>query len=184
MKNFLDKLKEIKNNKEISHYKFKNVYSDLPNWDAFTEYIEFSKTAGNYRSDSEGFYILHTDAEVDDLSKFPNIKDFKKYVTEMYEDENLNGVGLTFVISEYSINDQNKVTGIVKHFDDQDTIHLGCIGRSSWKIFDKDDNIVDQFLIEPGDILFTRQGTTHEVFSLDKRAACILSMDKDGAAYK
>ena len=180
MKNFFDKLKEIKNNKEISHYIFKNVYSNLPKWDAFVEYIEFSKTAGNYRSDHEGFYILHVDEELHDLSKFPNIKNFKKYVTEIYKDENLNNVGLIFVISEYSINDQNKITGISKHFDeDRDTIHLGCVGRSYWKIFDKNDNIIDEFLIKPGDVLFTRSGTIHEVFSLDKRAACILTMDKN-----
>ena len=71
---FIEEFKNVKFNPQQTHYLFKNALTTLPKIEAFKEYIEFSKTEGNFRSDSEGMYILHTDPVKHDLNKFLEIQ--------------------------------------------------------------------------------------------------------------
>lgn len=180
MKDFLEHFKEIKDNPEISHYLFKGVLNELPSWQAFIDYIEFSKIAGNYRSDSEGIYILHTDPTNHDLSSFGIVQQLRSEIREIYGDE-IDMVGITLLISELSKDDTDGPTGITKHYDPQDTVHWACVGKSQWHIYSDETNEIEfEYIVEPGDVFFTRKHIVHDVESLSKRAACILTMHKDG----
>jgi hypothetical protein len=181
MNDFLKEFEQIKSNESINHYLFKNVFHPLPELKAFTDYVEFSKIKGNYRCDTEGLYILHADPQVDDLSSFLGIQDLRKKVKQIYGDE-IDSVGVSFILSEFKDGEIPTRTGITKHYDQQDTLHWGCIGTSHWEIWSDDpDQIECEYVIEPGDIIFTRKHTTHHVKTLSSpRGSCILTMHKDG----
>lgn len=180
---FLEEFKKIKFNDNITHYLFKNALSIVPEIKAFTDYIEFSKTAGNFRSDSEGMYVLHTDPNNHDLSSFLDIQNLRKNTRDIYGDE-IDSVGITLLISEYSKDDIVGPTGITKHYDQQDTIHWACIGSSLWHLYkDEPDEIEFEYVVEPGDIMFIKKHIVHDVKSLSPRAACILTMHKNGVEY-
>ena len=178
--NFIKDFVSIKNNPNINHKLFKNVLSPTPNQNPFKKYIEFSKLAGNYRSDSDGVYILHTDPEEHDLSEFGLIHDLRKEMKSIYNEE-IDMIGITLLISEFSKDDINDPTGITKHYDPQDTIHWACYGSSLWHIYkDNPDEIEFEYIVEPGDIFFAKKHVVHDVQSLSPRGACILTMHKNG----
>lgn len=180
MKDFLADFIEAKNNPEITHKLFKKALYPLPSWKAFEDYIEFSKEAGNFRSDSEGMYILHTDPINHDLSAFGIVNELRPIIIEIYGEE-VSSVGITLLISEFSKEEIDGPTGITKHYDPQDTIHWACNGSSLWHIYsDETDEIEFEYIVEPGDIFFTKKHIVHDVQSLTKRNACILTMHKNG----
>jgi hypothetical protein len=180
MKNFIEEFIKVKNDFSFTHKIFKNAMVPTPSIKPFIDYIEFSKKAGNYRSDTEGLYVLHTDPYVHDLSSFGDIQNLKEKIRNIYAEE-IDMVGITLIISEYSMNNIEKITGITKHHDPQDTLHWACVGNSLWHIYNKDTNELEfEYILEPGDIFFTRKGTIHEVSSISPRSACILTMHKNG----
>ena len=181
MKEFIEEFKKIKYDPSVTHKLFKNVLTPTPEMQPFLDYIEFSKTAGNYREDTEGFYVLHTDPYAHDLSQFLGILDLRKEMQEIYKDE-IDIVGITLLISKYTEGEVLAPTGISKHWDPQDTIHWGCTGKSFWKIFEEvaGEEVIYEYVVEPGDIFFAKTHTFHEVKSLTQRAACILTMHKNG----
>lgn len=181
MNAFLEEFKNIKSDPNITHFLFKNVLHPTPDFQAFMDYIEFSKTNGNFRSDTQGLYVIHTDPFVDDLSNFLSIQDLRKEAKDIYQDE-IDSIGITLLVSEYAHEDILTTTGITKHYDQQDTLHWGCLGSSNWEIWsDEPDQIEHEYVVEPGDIMFTRKHTTHAVKTLSSpRAACILTMHKEG----
>jgi hypothetical protein len=180
MENFLEEFKKAKADPTITHKLFKNAMGPMPEWQSFLDYIEFSKTAGNYRSDQPGFYVIHTDPFNHDLSPFMGIQDLKVAMKKIYGDE-IDQAGITLLLSEYSKDMTKNHTGITKHSDPQDTIHWGCIGTSEWHIFQKPtDEEYLEYIVEPGDIFWARKHMIHDVYSLTPRAACILTMHKFG----
>jgi hypothetical protein len=180
---FLEEFKKIKFDPNITHYLFKNALTSLPEFKAFTDYIEFSKTAGNFRSDTKGMYVLHTDPTNHDLSMFINALELREKTRDIYGDE-IDSVGITLLVSEYAKEDTDGATGITKHYDQQDTIHWACVGSSLWHIYkDEPDEIEFEYIVEPGDIMFAKKHIVHDVQSLSPRAACILTMHKNGVEY-
>lgn len=180
---FLKKFKQIKFDSNVSHYLFKNAITNVPKIEAFNNYIEFSKTAGNFRSDSEGMYVLHTDPNSHDLSNLLSIMDLREKTRIIYDDE-IDSVGITLLISEHSKDEITTPTGITKHYDQQDTIHWACVGSSLWHLYkDEPDEIEFEYIVEPGDIMFIKKHIVHDVQSLSPRAACILTMHKNGVEY-
>jgi len=180
---FLEKFKEVKFDPQTTHYLFKNAITPVPDFKAFTDYIEFSKEAGNFRSDTEGLYVIHTDPNNHDLSNFLEAQDLRNSTRTIYGDE-IDSVGITLLLSEYSKDDINTATGITKHYDQQDTIHWGCVGSSIWHLYkDEPDEIEFEYIVEPGDIMFIKKHIVHDVKSLSVRAACILTMHKNGVEY-
>ena len=183
MNDFLEEFKKIKFNPNVTHYLFKNAMPFVPEMQAFKNYIEFSKKAGNFRSDSQGMYVLHTDPNSHDLSEFLSIQNLRNKTKSIYLDE-IDSVGITLLISEHSKDEIQTPTGITKHYDQQDTIHWACVGSSLWHIYkDEPDEIEFEYVVEPGDIMFAKKHIVHDVKSLSPRAACILTMHKNGVEY-
>lgn len=182
---FLEDFKKVKFDENTTHYLFKNVLTTLPELRAFREYIEFSKTAGNFRSDSEGMYILHTNPYEHDLSKFLEVQELRLKVREVYDQE-IDSVGITLLISENSKYNTTNPTGIKRHYDQQDTMHWCCHGSSKWYIYKGEtEDIEFEYVVEPADIMFVKKNVFHEVETFEApRAACILTMHKNGVKHR
>lgn len=178
MSNFLEEFRKAKADPEVRYMLFKDALPTTPGWKSFWDYIEVSKTDGSYRSDHKGFYVIHTDAQKD-LSAFSSAQDLMPKLREIYQDE-IDLVQLSLVVSEFAREETNLATGIQKHHDQQDTIHWACIGSSLWKIYKDDDSdeVIEECIVNPGDIFWARKGVTHNVESLHPRAACIFIMHK------
>jgi hypothetical protein len=181
---FLEEFEGVKFDPSQTHRLFKNALTPLPEMQAFKEYIEFSRTEGNFRSDSEGMYILHTDPSKHDLSQFLEVQDLRLRVREIYDQE-IDSVGITLLISENSKYTTTNPTGIKRHYDQQDTMHWCCVGSSKWYIYkDNTEEIEFEYTVETGDIMFVKKSIFHEVESLSPRAACILTMHKNGVEHE
>jgi mannose-6-phosphate isomerase-like protein (cupin superfamily) len=169
-----DLVKEFKDAIEdpnVNHKIFKKAFVTTPTWDDMQGYIEFSKTAGNYRSDYEGFYILHC-KEHHDISHMKGTKEFLEFMGKVYDKVPATQDCFTFVISE-NYRALTDLSGIKKHTDTTDTIHWTTVGATIWTLYQ--DGQAHEYLVEPGDIVFIKYGTEHGVESLTPRAGIVYS---------
>lgn len=165
MNNLKDLLKSAKD-QDIDHTIFKNVININCNWENFLEYIEIAKNNNSYRSDAPGFYILN-DITRDYIDNFFNASTFRKQVAEAY---NIERYGFSIVIFD-SENGKER-TGITKHTDQGDTIHMHCVGQSIWTVWNTDGTTKD-YHTSPGDVVFVKTGIEHSVKSLSSRAGIV-----------
>ena len=165
---------------EVNHKIFKKAMVQTPSWQNMMDYVEFSRTAGNYRSDLPGFFILHVGLD-HDISHFNGVAEYIKVMSTIYapEDAHENSLDwstsqacLTFVISE-NYREIKDHSGIKKHTDTTDTIHWQAVGATIWTLFQ--DGEAHEYLVEPGDIVFIKYGTEHEVESITPRAGIVYS---------
>lgn len=169
---FIYELKEAKRT-GIKYKLFKNVFPDVPSFDSFIEYKDWSKEHGRYRSDRPGFYILHSDNPLTELHGMGEYSLFHKTIKSVYEDlGDTDHFGVTLVISEYT-REEKDVSGITKHTDQTDTIHWSGPGYTVWTIYDGEEEL--EFRVEPGDVFFARKDTIHGVESLTQRAGIVVS---------
>ena len=63
-------------------------------------------------------------------------------------------------------------TGITKHTDQGDTIHMHCVGQSIWTVWNTDGTTKD-YHTSPGDVVFVKTGIEHSVKSLSSRAGIV-----------
>jgi quercetin dioxygenase-like cupin family protein len=66
-----------------------------------------------------------------------------------------------------SLTSKEETTG--KHSDPIDVIYCEFIGSVTWKVFDEDKH--EDFILNPGDIIYVPKSVVHEVTSLTPRAA-------------
>jgi len=151
----------------VDHDIFKNVIDVSCNFQDFMNYIEEAKKNNLHRSDAPGFHILN-DVNRDAVNNIFNASDFRVQCAEAY---GIERYGFSIVISENGNKDHN-ITGIPRHVDDGDTIHLHCVGHSVWTVWDKDDNPTD-YETSPGDVVYIKAGTNHSVKSLSPRAGIV-----------
>jgi hypothetical protein len=155
----------------VNHKIFKKALVQTPSWQDMMDYVEFSKTAGNYRSDYEGFYILHCGKD-HDISHFNGADEFLKVMTAIYGDDTSSQSCFTFVISE-NYRALKSRSGIMRHTDTTDTIHWNTVGATIWTLYQDDQ--AHEYLVEPGDIVYIKYGTEHGVESLTPRAGIVFS---------
>lgn len=177
MDDFIKDLIEVRKS-NLGYKLYKNVLHPVPEWNVFLEYIEKTKIDGNYRSDRPGFYVLHANKQ-SDFYIFKSFDIFQKALFEIYP-EIISESGATAVISE-TYRNIAEVSGISKHTDPQDTIHWNCVGATIWKFYEKDSFVEE--IVEPGDIIFVRSGTEHEVESLTPRAGIVYSAGRGESVY-
>jgi hypothetical protein len=147
------------------------VETDISQWQDFFTYIEKTKVDGNYRSDFEGFYILNN-VQKDDLYKFANAQYFDDSCADAYEEPVKSHHGFSIVLSELSKDDPGvNISGIMKHTDPHDTIHLNYVGESIWNIYDTEGT--HTYHLKPGDVIWVRADVEHEVSSVMPRAGII-----------
>jgi hypothetical protein len=180
MKQLIKDFKAAIEDPAVNHKIFKKAMVQTPSWQNMMDYVEFSRTAGNYRSDLPGFYILHCGID-HDISHFNGVSEYLDIMGKIYakDDAEFNTLDhqssqacLTFVISENyrAIKDHS---GIKKHTDTTDTIHWQAVGATIWTLFQ--DDKAYEYLVEPGDIVFIKYGTEHEVESITPRAGIVYS---------
>jgi mannose-6-phosphate isomerase-like protein (cupin superfamily) len=170
MEKLIQEFKDVMADPNINHKIFKKALVQTPSWQNFIDYVEFSRTAGNYRSDYEGFYILHVD-QFHDISHFNGAEEFLKVMGEVYGSKASQGQ-FTFVISE-NYRALTERSGITKHTDTTDTIHWNTVGATIWTLHQ--DGQANEYLVEPGDIVYIKYGTEHGVESLTPRAGIVFS---------
>jgi mannose-6-phosphate isomerase-like protein (cupin superfamily) len=171
MEQLIKEFKAAMSDPTVNHKIFKKALVKTPSWQNMQDYIEFSKTAGNYRSDYEGFYILHC-KEDHDISDFDGAAEFLKVMGAVYGEDNPSQSCFTFVISE-NYRAVAEKSGIMKHTDTTDTIHWNVVGATIWTLYQ--DGQANEYLVEPGDIVYIQYGTEHGVESLTPRAGIVYS---------
>lgn len=165
-----NQLKEARKN-NLPFKVFKGIMQESPTWNQFLNYVEKTKEFGNYRSDREGFYILNS-TEISYISDFPNIKNFYNAILSAYGKE-LVQKSLSVILSE-TYRNIAPISGVARHSDPIDTIHWAAIGASMWKLWDSEGNLTE-ILLEPGDIIYVKDGNEHEVESITPRAGIIFT---------
>lgn len=176
MSKLKDHLINVKKN-DIKHAIFKNVIPVNYEWQLFLDYIEESKKIGNYRSDCPGFYILNS-TEEQYIDGWFHATDFEKQCTEAYGDS-IPMHGFSVIVSETARGDIDTPTGVTKHTDYDDTIHLHCIGNSVWTLWNEDGSSVEYYT-EPGDVVYAESGVFHQVESITPRAGIVFVAGKGG----
>jgi mannose-6-phosphate isomerase-like protein (cupin superfamily) len=170
MERLIQEFKDVMADPSINHKIFKKALVQTPSWQNFMDYVELSRTAGNYRSDYEGFYILHVD-QFHDISHFNGAAEFLRVMGEVYGSKASQGQ-FTFVISE-NYRALAERSGITKHTDTTDTIHWNTVGATIWTLYQNGQ--ANEYLVEPGDIVYIKYGTEHGVESLTPRAGIVFS---------
>jgi mannose-6-phosphate isomerase-like protein (cupin superfamily) len=171
---FIKDFKEVKLS-GISHKIFKNVFQPTPSLETMLQFVEDSKAKGTYRSDREGFYIIHSHDPAD-FEGYGAYDDFLSAARTVYTDlDEMQNFGTTMVASE-KYRAIVEVSGIMRHTDQTDTIHWTTSGATIWRIFDKDGE--HEYVVEAGDIFYVKHEIEHEVESLTPRAGIVLSAGK------
>ena len=166
MNNLKDLIKSAKE-QDINHTIFKNVIDITCTWQDFINYIEICKEK-NYphRSDAPGFYILN-DITKDFIDNYFKAKSFREQVADAYD---IDRYGFSIVLFNKEVGEE--ITGITKHTDQGDTIHMHCIGNSIWTIW-HEDGTTTEYETNPGDVVFVKTGINHSVKSLSSRAGIV-----------
>ncbi len=165
MNNLKDLIKSAKE-QDINHTIFKNVIDINCNWENFLDYMAEVKDTNLYRSDAPGFYILN-DVTRELIDDFFKAKEFRMQVAEAY---GIERYGFSIVIFDEEKGEER--TGITKHTDHGDTIHMHCVGKSVWTVWNEDGTTFD-YPTEPGDVVFVKVGVNHSVKSLSSRAGIV-----------
>lgn len=167
MLNFVEEFQKARVNQEP--YKvFKSVFDISQN---MGELLEFTKNSpyGKYRDQAETVHIK--EALYPDMMPVDNIHNFFNLMKASYGQDYHDRNSFTMLISEREISTYSGITGVPSHFDPQDNIHWNCLGSSLWLL-----NGTDKLILEPGDIIYIKSGTTHEVTTLAPRVAIIFSI--------
>jgi hypothetical protein len=72
-----------------------------------------------------------------------------------------------------SLSKESKTFG--RHKDNSDVWFLQCIGKTEWKIFDRDK--IYSYILDPGDFLFVPKYMYHETIPLSPRMGISFGMD-------
>lgn len=103
-----------------------------------------------------------------DETNFPGIQD-KRYKLEQFYNKLLESENyLKFWKSTAVVSFTNKEPTTRKHSDAMSLIHCQFVGSANWTVYSGDES--QNFLLNPGDILYVPKDYYHEVKSLTPRA--------------
>jgi mannose-6-phosphate isomerase-like protein (cupin superfamily) len=178
-------------------YVSRNAFLDRLNWQDF--YNIFNRAYMSKRIDFISFASMNID-RCEDLN--PKFKDIisklsllhpEKYISILSiihlitkNNQRLNsGSGLTLTEKFLNMN-PNKIPENLNNIDlFEPTVHedfvdgffIQCEGNTLWKIYKE--KTIDEYTLNPGDLIFIPKGTKHSVFSLCPRAAISVSFGVD-----
>jgi len=134
-------------------YLKKNYNNNVLAWDIIlNNFNESVKKNALIKYNPIGFFVSH---DAHDISKLkPVLKDLKCNVAHLYF--NIATSGETFG----------------NHKDTTDVWFWNCQGKTKWIIENK-----EQFILEPGDLIFVKKGIFHNAIPLTPRAG--ISMSKE-----
>jgi hypothetical protein len=99
---------------------------------------------------------------IDYANKYP-YKDMHK-ITNLINNSGLNIITMMSIIS---FTDSELTTG--RHFDPYSVVYVQCIGSVKWSVWDND--VQNDYVLNPGDIIFVPFEKMHEIRSLSPRTA-------------
>jgi hypothetical protein len=69
-------------------------------------------------------------------------------------------------------------TGSDTHTDSADVIHWQCYGKSEWTLYNGIENS-EKIILEPGDVIWFKQGQRHSTFNLEPKMSLIFMSNED-----
>lgn len=173
---------QIKKNKEIlkkckeslSPHLFKNICPEVPNWDHFINHLDFE-----YHNKKAAFVANNPHRERfirGVLFKNPLYINITNPTKEMYPHIDLffntfnqlipyKGTALASYVNFSKEESSNP------HSDKKDHLYWQCIGSTRWKFYDNDYNLIEEFKVNPGDVIYIPANLIHDVISEGPRAA-------------
>lgn len=166
----MNNLKELMLNatKNRKPFVIRKFFLNIPKWDFFIDYLNHcvKTNSSAYFKTKDYYFILNVGAE--DLLNVGHVfKDEYKILNSAHEYGIIENP--VFLISLF-----DNVENLTQHSDPRDQIHIGCIGKSSWKIT-LDDGTIENYIIGPGDLVFIPIGLQHKVESMTHRVGITFS---------
>lgn len=100
---------------------------------------------------------------------FSNMPEYKKLVTEIYDGE------LTDITMVMSVTDWDPSS--TRHHDDADVMNLQCKGQTRWQVCQTYDGPCEEFILDPGDIIYVPKHLWHEVSAIGPRTNIIFGYE-------
>jgi mannose-6-phosphate isomerase-like protein (cupin superfamily) len=171
----IQKIKLVLNESKTNSfpYVFKNICPNVPQWDQFIKHIDFE-----YHNPKAAFIPNNPYRErfiKGVLFKNPMYLNVHNPTTNFYPEINLffdifnkaipySGTPLAAYINF------SKEEASNPHFDKKDHLYWQCIGSTQWKFY-KDDKLIENVEVNPGDVVYIPAGVVHDVLTNGPRAA-------------
>lgn len=158
--------------------KFTNVFANEYTWDHFIKFISHAIKQDNPNAsitnskETIGYvnFWQKLTMTLDNLSNeyFPKIEEKNNFL-EMFLDKKACGK-----FGAVSFTDSEPTTG--KHSDPVTVMYWNCIGSVQWNVYPESGEQI--FVLNPGDVILVPSDITHEVISLEPRAAISFMFEK------
>lgn len=141
---------------------------NLPNWEIALRHIHDNiDIIQKYLTQSAdmGYPIEKTNSVIIpgamNKNYYPNFDNLKKQINSLYP----NDIQAMMTFISFKERFQKHV-----HQDHYDNFYIQCIGKSLWRLWNEDTSeIVEQYELEPGDVIFVPKLRHHDVISLSAR---------------
>lgn len=100
---------------------------------------------------------------------FKNMPQYKELVTSIYD-----GV-CTDITMVLSVTDWDKSS--TRHHDDADVMNLQCLGKTKWLVAPAYEGPDEEFILDPGDIIYVPKRLWHEVSAIGPRTNLIFGYE-------
>lgn len=156
----------------------RKAFKEVPSWDDFITFIHsrahddadwvrtnepFIERVVNSLIVRNMFYFHAPDP---DVYSFPQTQAIYDALTDIVGEIRPSMAFVNFVGGEKELD---------VHLDNRETLYWQCIGNSTWKIYGKDGKeLVQSYVLKPGDMIFVPNGTWHTVETPTPRAAIVL----------
>lgn len=96
-----------------------------------------------------------------------------KEITSIYDGE------LVDINAVLSVTDWDASS--TRHHDDADVLNLQCLGKTKWQVCQNYEGPCEEFILDPGDIMFIPKKLWHEVSAIGPRANLIFGFEANKA---
>lgn len=157
--------------KEKNAHVFSGMFKNYPSWENFLDHLSYafkdsSFTGGNY-SAKEVINAVNFWQKLTMTVENPTTEHYV-YLDE-YIDlfKSIHPMEFQGCFSIISLTDSEPTTS--QHSDPVDVFYLQGVGRVIWKINNEDN--IEEYVLNPGDVIFVPATVVHEIVSLSPRAA-------------
>lgn len=150
---------------------FKNMFNGYPSWENFLDHLSYAFkdsnfTGGNYAAkeviNAVNFWQkLTMTVENPTIEHYAHLNDYINMFRSIHSTEYQG------CFSIISFTDSEPTTS--QHSDPVDVFYFQGVGKVIWKI--KNGESIDDYVLNPGDVIFVPATIIHEIVSLSPRAA-------------
>jgi ribosomal protein L16 Arg81 hydroxylase len=154
---FIEEFNKIKSGDKV--VLFKNAFPIVPTWEEFDFQRKNNKRP--VRWDNPDLTVSFETLGSPIMSEFESFKTFRDILAEIWGWQLWDEPALIMATN------LEAVSGLGAHFDPCEQIHWNCIGSTLWKIYEDDyQTVTEEFILEPGDVIFLPTGRIHGVSSI------------------